>query len=355
MRNDTRTPSTRYRLYGTIGSPYALKLRALMRYKRLPFDWVPAQINWLPEDLPHPPLCEPSSKALADLPLRVIPALLFPDDGQLRNESTAIAYLLDARHPQRPILPSDPGAAFLSHLIEDMADEWLVKIAFLNRWGNNADAQYKSRIVTGELLGGGYEKSIFLRAAEHFALRQQSRMPLVGCTKENIPVLELTFNRLLNVMDNVAESFAFLFGDSPTLADFGLYGQLQSLATDPTPSSKMRERAPGVFPYLQLLDDSSGIEPSQVPLAKLGGTTIGLLRLATEIYLPYLRANERALIDDKPELSFEVDGIPYTQAPFKFHRKCLSTLRDEFAALPRVARDGVRNIVDLDPLLSNQS
>jgi glutathione S-transferase len=347
--------SDRYKLFGSIGSPYALKLRSLLRYKRLPFDWMPATLDWIPDGLPHPPLCEASNSKLQGLTPRVVPAVYFPGDGSIRNESTTLAYLLDDLHRDRWTIPQDPAVAFCSDLLEDMADEWLVKIAFLYRWGHDEDAAFKSRIVTGEFLGGDYPQAVLEKAAKHFASRQQSRMPLVGATPENAGMIVMSFKRLLKAMDQVSSKSTFIFGASPTLGDFGFYGQLESLATDPTPSALMRQEGIGVFPYLQLLEDPSGIEPAELNLRDVGAGAAALLRLANDVYLPYLQANERAVAAGEPSFSFDVDGERYVQAPFKYHAKCYRVLRDKFNALDPVSRAQVEAALDGAERLSLKS
>lgn len=343
--------SERYQLYATIGSPYALKLRSLMRFKRLPFDWAPATIDWLPTSLPKAPASAAASERLRSLqPLRFVPAVLFPSDQVIRDESTAIAHALEAVSPQQPIVPLDPGIAFLSNLVEDMSDEWLVKIAFLYRWSNEEDAELKSRIVTGELLGGGYEQSVFDEAARFFAARQQSRMPLVGSTDGNQSIIEATFTRLLRAIDALPTSSSFLFGSSPLLGDFGLYGQLQSLATDPTPSARMRRDAPNVFLYLQLLEDASGIDAAAKFDQRLGRGAIDILRIAADIYVPYLLANEQALSTGAHSLRLEVTDGAYSAAPFKYHLKCLQKLRNEYALLSAATRTWIGDIADFSRL-----
>jgi glutathione S-transferase len=313
---------------------------------------MPATLDWIPDDLPHPPLCEESNRKLAGLTPRVVPAVCLPGDGSIQNESTTLAYLLDKRHPDRAVVPKDPAVAFCSDLLEDMADEWLVKIAFLCRWGNDQDAVYKSRIVTGEFLGGNYPQALFERAAKHFASRQQSRMPLVGATAENAAMILMSFNRVLKALNNMYERTTFIFGESPTLADFGFYGQLQSLATDPTPWAIMRQEGAGVFPYLQLLEDASGIEPAEMSMPFVGTGAIDLLRFASDVYLPYLRANEKAVVANDPSFSFEVEGARYVQAPFKYHAKCYRILREKFAALEDTARLQVEAALGRVELLS---
>ena len=95
---------------------------------------------------------------------------------------------------------------------------------------------------------------------QFFLERQTQRMPLVGCTPANKDVLEDSFVRLLEILEPFVALEKFLFGSRPSLADFGLYGQLQTLATDPTPRKLMRDLAPRLENWVRRMGDLSGVE-----------------------------------------------------------------------------------------------
>jgi glutathione S-transferase len=114
----------RYRLIGSTASPYAIKLRALMRYRRIPFDWVI--------------MTKALRKQTEHLRPNLIPVLQYPD-GTFRGESTTLAYDLETRHPERSVIPDDKAVGFVCDLLEDLADEWAVKPLFLYRWWDPED------------------------------------------------------------------------------------------------------------------------------------------------------------------------------------------------------------------------
>ncbi len=105
-----------YRVIGIESSPYAVKVRAVMRYRRLPHIWVARMPQFFEETQAVRPL--------------LMPVVQFPD-GSYRTDSTTIIRALEELHPgDRSVVPEDDALAFLCDLIEDMADEWLTKSLF---------------------------------------------------------------------------------------------------------------------------------------------------------------------------------------------------------------------------------
>ncbi|MBL6954397.1 MAG: glutathione S-transferase [Alphaproteobacteria bacterium] len=310
----------RYRLLGTLGSPYSMKLRAIMRYRRLPHDWVLRTTR--------------NRAETEDVKPNLLPMLRYPGERRYRVDSTPLAYDLEARHPgQRSIIPDDPGLAFLCHLLEDMADEWLTKAMFHYRWFYAADIDYAAHWIADDGFPDtrGPERDA---AAKQFADRQIGRMPIVGCTPENAPVIEDSFHRILALLESRVSVYDFLFGSRPSLGDFGLFGQLKTLSTDPTPMAIMRAEAMKTESWVRQLDDASGIEGEWLaPGADLPPATLGLLQLTGEYYLPFLLANAAATERGEKMFSLTYAKGPYSQGTFGYQAKCLSDLRRRFGEL----------------------
>lgn len=322
--------ATRYRLIGSTASPYAIKLRALMRYRRIPFDWIV--------------MTKELRRQTAHLRPNLIPVLQYPD-GTFRGETSTLAHDLEARHEGRSVLPPDRALAFLCDLLEDLADEWAVKPLFLYRWWDPEDQAYVSRWAgqewsTSEAATGSAEE------IDEFRRRQISRMPVLGATAENKPLLEESYRRILAAFEPHVGMTNYLFGSRPSLADLAWFGQLSEMATDPTPMRILRERAPFTDHWVRRLDDASGVDGEWYPRERvLNGWLEALLRIAGELYLPFLVANAEAFARGLERLEIEVWGLPYALAPFKYQVKCLDQLRDKFAALDVADRDALQPIL----------
>lgn len=321
-------PAQPYRVIGSSLSPYSVKLRAVLRYRRLPHIWLERTAARLAE--------------IRHIRPAIVPVLQFPEDGSYHADSTPLIYALDARHPEaRRVVPEDPGLAFLAHLLEDMADEWGTKILFLYRWGSEPDRSFVSRCLARELLGPAGEERLRETAAA-IAKRQTERMSLVGCTEENGPIIEESFTHLLTLFESHLEHCEYFFGTRPSLADFGWYGQLMQLACDPTPHWIMRDTAPETLGWTKRLDDASGIEGDwPPPEAPLGAGVRHLLCCVGELYLPFLCANHKAITAGRADFTLTLFGRPYRQSASSYQAKCLDWLRQEFAALSDEARERI--------------
>ena len=303
-----------YTLFGALASPYSMKMRAVLRYRRIPFVWQSGT---------------ETAGALKQVRAPVIPVLEFPD-GTYANDSTPLIYELEKRHAQRSVVPEEPALGFVAHLLEDFSDEWMTKAMFGYRWLEEVDQVQMSRWLTFDRhQGGGVERS--QAEAEAFRARQMGRMAIVGCTRENFPLIEATTRAVLATLEaHVTDSF-FLFGTRPSLAEFGLYGQLSQLAVDPSPQAMMRADYPYTYRWLAHLDDLSGITGEWAP--EPSPAALELLRISGEVYAPFLIANARAVEAGVSSFEFAAMGHGFAQGPFKYQVKCLADLRQRYSAL----------------------
>ncbi len=319
-----------YLLIGMPASPYSLKMRALMRYRRLDFVW----------EMGSPR----TGHRQIDVKPPLIPILRLPEDESYHVDSTPLAHLLEERHPgQRSVLPTDPVLGFLNHLIEDLADEWLTKAMFHYRWAYDRCIDYCGRWLAGDMLAAGAEGDLET-LARGISTRQIERLPLVGCTPENAPAIEGSYLRLIDIMERHLAAQPYLFGSRPALADFALFGQLQQLAIDPVPAEIMRNQAQGLYDWLRRTDDASGVEGewASEPAATIGE----LLRLAGEIYFPFLRANAEAFSNGSETMSLKINGQPFSQGTFKYQVRCYERLRALYQVLDPATQDGLGPLLE---------
>lgn len=71
-----------------------------------------------------------------------------------------------------------------------------------------------------------------------------------------------------------------------------------------------------------------------------------LLRIAGELYLPFLVANAEAFAAGLDRVEISVWGLRYALSPFKYQVKCLHVLRERFAALSPENRLALRPVLE---------
>ena len=325
-------------IVGMPGSPYSRKMRALLRYRRIPYAWVP-----------------PGSREHGDLPrprVELLPQLVLPaEDGALEavTDSTPLIRRLESMHAGRSVIPPDPAVAFLDALVEDYADEWLTKAMFHYRWAFPPDVAQGGAILPRWFRPTGSNQEA-TAAGRQFADRQVGRLGVVGSNATTAPVIEESYRRLLVLLDERLAASRFVLGERPASADFALYGQLTQLAGfDPTPRAIALETAPRIVAWVDLVEDLSGLEPRDDDWLARDAAIAALRPLLEEIgrvYVPFLIANAHALERGADQVRCTIDGRAWTQRPFPYQRKCLAWLREGFAALAPADRTAVATVLE---------
>ena len=95
--------------------------------------------------------------------------------------------------------------------------------------------------------------------------------------------------------------------------------------------------------WIANLDDASGVDGEWSD--GCGAAVTGLLRLAGEIYFPFLLANAEAVSRGAETFSVTLLGRTYTQGAFKYQVKCLAELRAAYARLDNASKTKARALL----------
>jgi glutathione S-transferase len=326
---------TPLKLIGGYGSPYSRKMRAVLRFRRIPFLWI---MRGSSDDVGIP-----------EVPVALIPVIVFPgEDGRADEamiDSTFQIKRLEKMFAPRSIIPDDPAIAFLDALLEDYADEWLTKPMFHYRWKYAADIHKASHVLALDR-NPLMSRETLAKMSGYIAERQIERLRVVGSNDVTTPFIEASYRRLLALLDShLVSGHRFLMGARPGASDFGLFGQLSQLAHfDPTPAAIAAAENPRVVSWVSHLDDLSSLDVDNVPWRSREEAVAALRPFFVEVgrvYAPFLIANARALASGASEVRCEIDGLPWVQQPFPYQGKCLEWLREAREALIPADRDFV--------------
>jgi len=346
-------------LAGQYGSPYTLKMRGVLRYRRIPFRWMLRESKW--DDLPAPPV-------------PIIPVVAYPNEegdgyGDITVDSSPQIMRLEAEHADRSVVPTDPALAFIDALIEDFGDEWVTKMMYHYRWTYEADIAKAGKLLplSGDLQ---LDSDQARQRADFITQRQIGRRALVGSTEWNTPLIEDSYRQVLSIMQARFARSDFMLGDRPGRGDFGLYGQLTQLVRwDPTSTAVAVDVAPKVVNWVERMDDLSWLPVEEdgavagagagagagdggwMSIDDLDPATHDLLAECGRTYAPFLVANAQALMSGADEVVCEIVGLDgqsreYRQAPFGYQGKCLQWLREAYGALNDADRSRVDAVID---------
>lgn len=206
-------------------SPFCMKVRAILNYKGVGYETVK-------------PLA--ARGTLRRFGTGKVPALQI--DGAFVTDSTDIAYALEKRFPNPPLLPPTGHERGLSHAIEEWADESLYFLGLYYRWfeleGRKPVAAVFGNSMKGRLIYGRYLRLILKQLKGQGTLRK---------SPEHV---HGDLERSLDAAESLLSSAPYALGVTPYLCDFALWGQLNYLNRTPIGSRSIKTR-PAVMEFIE--------------------------------------------------------------------------------------------------------
>ena len=215
-----------YTLYGWHLSYFTGKALCYLRYKQVPHQHKAVDMVTL--------MWRIQRKTGA----AVMPVLVTPQ-GKWINDTSRIIDHVEARVTGPSVHPATPVRRFASYLMEAWGDEWWIPLAMHTRWTYPENYALFEREAGSALLPflPGFAQR---RAVKRVAATLRGMLPAVGVRPEQFAVMDAWMAGMLDLLNAHFAQHHFLFGDRPTLGDFGLVGSMYGhLGRDPWPAREL--------------------------------------------------------------------------------------------------------------------
>jgi glutathione S-transferase len=309
------------------------KLESYLRAKGIAYDNIPFTMEGVQEAGMHTGVFQ-------------IPQVVCPDGSWLVDTTLIIEYL-NRLHPEPRTAPIDPEAQFVALLLEDYADEWLWRPAMHYRW---------SFVNSSELLSSWLAEHVpdpdtSLKEKKAAWIERQKGIFVDGdgVTTETRTAVESSYFAALSALEDIFATRNFILGDRPTQADFGFMGPMfRHFFCDPDPGRIMRDRAPGVLEWVARMWNMKPQRFSSAAQIDALESDLGpLLELVATVYLPYLMANQDAVMANREVVSYEALGVRWTEPAKPYRLWCLDQLRRAHSRLDDAACASIGEVLGI--------
>ena len=264
-----------YTLYGAYASYYTAKSRSYLRKKGIPFV----------ERLPSDPLFREHVRPTSGT--HRVPQLLTPE-GDVVQDTVAMQDYLESRFPDLPAIPGTPKQRVFVHLMELLASEGLVRLAWQHRWLFEENYRFIKNDFGRSFSPQGSDEEL-LKYGNLIADRMMS-YGLPESTPQLREQLNDSYQRLLSLFEAHLIAHPYFLGGHPSAADYAIMGAMHAhLGRDPAGLRMMQDHAPRVFRWVEqmLLPEVQSPEFFDVSVAYLDAdevpqTALDLLRFLAE-------------------------------------------------------------------------
>jgi len=296
---------------------------------------------------------EKMQKVAANTGFFQIPQIACPDGSWLVDTTPIIAYL-DGLHPEPRTSPIDPAANFIALLLEDYADEWLWRPAMHYRWSFDNSAELLSSWLSEHIL----DPQMTLAQKKDFFVERQRGTFVIGdgVTPATRAAVESSYRHALTTLEDIFAERDFILGDRPTQADFGFMGPMfRHFFCDPDPARLMRDTAPGVHEWVARMWNMKPQRFSTAAhISAIPNGLEALLDPVASAYLPYLAANQNAVVAGDKEVHYDALGVSWAESAKPYRLWCLDQLRQAYQSLEDTAQARVAEVLgpDAEAILS---